>query len=128
MAGLEKFEDFEVWKLSRRLAKEVYAISRRGEFAGDYGLKNQIRKSVVSIMSNIAEGFERGSNKEFIQFLFIAKGSAGEARAQLCIALDLGYIEKGIFDRLNAKLLSISRQLSGFIHYLESSSLRGAKR
>ena len=79
-------------------------------------------------MSNIAEGFERGSNKEFIQFLFIAKGSAGEARAQLCIALDLGYIEKGIFDRLNAKLLSISRQLSGFIQYLESSSLKGAKR
>ena len=128
MVGSERFEDFEVWKLSKRLAKEVYEISRRGEFAKDFGLRDQIQKSVVSIMSNIAEGFERGSNKEFIQFLFIAKGSAEEARAQLCIALDLGYIEKGIFDCLNAELLSISRQLSGFIQYLESSSLKGAKR
>jgi len=79
-------------------------------------------------MSNIAEGFERGTNKEFIQFLYIAKGSAGEVRSQLYVALDLGYIKQDTFDSLNSDLLSISKQLSGFIQYLQSSSLRGQKR
>ena len=79
-------------------------------------------------MSNIAEGFERGSNKEFIQFLFIAKGSAGEVRSQLYVALDLGYIEKDIFEELNTELITISQQLSGFLKYLRSSEMKGQKR
>jgi len=79
-------------------------------------------------MSNISEGFERGTNKEFSQFLFIAKGSAGEVRSQLYVALDLGYISQDVFDSLNSDLLSISKQLSGFISYLLASSLRGQKR
>jgi len=128
MARIEKFEDMEVWQQARTIAKAVYANSRPGEFARDFGLRDQIRRAAVSIMSNIAEGFERGTNKEFIQFLFIAKGSAGEVRSQLYIAFDLGYIEKDAFDQLNAELISISRQLSGFIQYLRSSSLKGENR
>lgn len=128
MAKIEKFEDMEVWQQARVISKKVYTNTRQGEFARDFGLRDQIRRAVVSIMSNIAEGFERGTNREFIQFLFIAKGSAGEVRSQLYVALDLKYIEKDTFDQLNADLLSISKQISGFIQYLQSSSLKGPKR
>jgi four helix bundle protein len=128
MPKIERFEDIEAWEKARRIAKNVYAACRQGEFSRNFGLRDQIQRAAVSIMSNIAEGFERGTNKEFIQFLFIAKGSAGEVRSQIYIALDLGYIVQDVFDSLNSDLLSISKQLSGFIHYLQSSSLRGQKR
>jgi four helix bundle protein len=128
MAKLERFEDLEVWQQSRMIAKNIYIASSQGQFARDFGLRDQIRRAAVSIMSNIAEGFERGTNKEFIQFLYIAKGSAGEVRSQLYVALDLGYIEKDRFDQLNTDLLSLSRQISGFVQYLQSSSFKGAKR
>jgi four helix bundle protein len=124
MASIERFEDMEVWRQARRTAGKIYADTGQGGFARDFGLRDQIRRAVVSMMSNIAEGFERGSNREFIQFLFIAKGSAGEVRAQLYLALDLGYIEKATFDQLNADLLSISRQLSGLIQYLKKNDSR----
>lgn len=110
MAKIEQFEDMEVWQQARSITRAIYASSRYGEFARDFGLRDQIQRAAVSIMSNIAEGFERGSNKEFIQYLFIAKGSAGEVRSQLYVAFDLGYIEKNILDQLNADLISISRQ------------------
>ena len=128
MAKLGRFEDIEAWQKARELTREIYRVTKQGAFAKDFGLRDQIRRAAVSIMSNIAEGFERGSNKEFIQFLFIAKGSAGEVRSQLYIAFDLGYIGKEAFEQLNADLISISRQISGFVKYLHSSSLRGAKR
>jgi four helix bundle protein len=128
MAKIMKFEDIEAWEKARGIAKNVYTACRQGEFLHDFGLRDQIQRSAVSIMSNIAEGFERGTNKEFIQFLFIAKGSAGEVRSQLYIALDLGYLKQDTFDSLNSDLLSISKQLSGFIQYLQSSSLKGQKR
>jgi four helix bundle protein len=128
MSAIEKFEDMEVWQQARSIAKTIYIHSRQGQFSRDYGLREQIQRAAVSIMSNIAEGFERGSNREFIQFLFIAKGSAGEVRAQLYIALDLGYIEKDEFEKLNTELLSLSKQLSGFIRYLRSSEMKGQKR
>ena len=118
----------EPTKKARELAKGIYAISNEGPFARDFGLRDQIRRAAVSVMSNIAEGFERGTNKEFIQFLFIAKGSAGEVRSQLYVALDLGHIEQNTFNQLNADLISLSSQLSGFVRYLQSSSLKGAKR
>ena len=128
VAKIEKFEDMEVWKEARKVAKAVYACSRQGEFSRDFGLRDQLQRAAVSVMSNIAEGYERGTNKEFIQFLFIAKASAGEVRSQLYIALDLGYIDQDAFRQLNADLFSLSRQISGFIQYLRTSSLKGPKR
>ena len=128
VAKIEKFEDMEVWKEARKVAKAVYSCSRQGEFSRDFGLRDQLQRAAVSVMSNIAEGYERGTNKEFIQFLFIAKGSAGEVRSQLYIALDLGYIDQDTFGQLNTDLLSLSRQISGFIQYLRTSSLIGPKR
>jgi four helix bundle protein len=90
--NIKKFEDLEIWQLSRQLTGQVYNVTKDSSFSKDIGLVNQIRRASVSIMPNIAEGFERGSNKEFIQFLYIAKGSSGELRSQLYIALDQDYI------------------------------------
>ena len=127
MSAIEKFEDMEVWQQARSITKTIYVHTRQEPFSKNYGLREQIHRAAVSIMSNIAEGFERGSNREFIQFLFIAKGSAGEVRTQLYVALDLGYIEKDEFEKLNTELLSLSKQLSGFIKYLKSSKKKGQK-
>lgn len=82
------FEDLEVWKSARELANKVYKVTANGAFSKDYGLRDQIRRAVVSIMSNVAEGYERGGNQELIQFLSIAKGSFGEVRCQLYVAGD----------------------------------------
>jgi len=100
MAKIEKFEDIEAWKKARELAKEIYAISNEALFARDFGLRDQIRRAAVSVMSNIAEGFERGGDVEFRRFLAIAKGSAGEVKAQLYVALDAGMIDQATFDSL----------------------------
>ncbi len=127
MAKIGRFEDMEVWQQARMIVKKIYSITCQGKFSRDFGLREQIQRAAISIMSNIAEGFERGTNKEFIQFLFIAKGSAGEVRSQLYIALDLGYIEEDTFNSLNADLISISSQISGFIQYLKSSEMRGTE-
>ena len=88
MAKIEKFEDIQSWQKARTLTKEIYGVTLTGAFAKDFGLRDQIRRAAVSILSNIAEGFERGGDKEFLQFMAIAKGSAGELRAQLYVALD----------------------------------------
>lgn len=88
MATIEKFEDIEAWKKARELTRDVYTASKQAAFAKDFGLKDQIRRAAVSIMSNIAEGFERGGDKEFAQFIALAKGSSAEVRAQLYVALD----------------------------------------
>jgi four helix bundle protein len=128
MSTIEKFEDMKIWQRARSIVKTIYLLTEKEPFSRDYGLKDQVRRASVSIMSNIAEGFERGSNKEFIQFLFIAKGSAGEVRAQLYVAFDLGYIIKNDFENLSTELLALSKQISGFIKYLKSSNLKGHKR
>jgi len=128
MGKIERFEDLDIWQHARKITKNIYTACRQGEFLRDFGFHNQIQRAAVSIMSNIAEGFERGTNKEFMQFLYIAKGSAGEVRSQLYIALDLGYISQDVFDSLNLDLLSISKRFSGFITYLQTSSLKGRKR
>jgi len=100
MATIEKYEDIDAWQKARELTKEGYACSGVGRFGKDYGLRDQIRRGIVSIMSNIAEGFERSSSAEFAQFLSIAKDSAGEVEAQLYVALDQGYINKAQFGSL----------------------------
>ena len=89
---VKDFEDLEIWKEARRLTCEIYDLSKDAKFSKDFGLRNQMQRAAVSIMSNIAEGFERGGNQEFVQFLYIAKGSCGELRSQLYVALDQAYI------------------------------------
>ena len=127
MATISKFEDIEAWQLAREMTKMIYAISNDGAFAGDFGLRDQIRRASVSIMSNIAEGFERGGDKEFFQFVSLAKGSSGEVRAQLYVALDAGYIDQQTFSRLSDMATQINRMLAGLMKYLRSSELKGSK-
>jgi four helix bundle protein len=124
---LQSFEDLEVWKLSRELTNQIYEITKAGLFSKDFGLIDQVRRAATSIMSNIAEGFERGGNKEFIQFLYIAKGSCGEVRSQLYIALDQKYIS----DEKHMNLLGLSKRisvkLSNFISVVKKSRYKGNK-
>ncbi len=121
------FEDLKVWQKVRELANLIYAATRQGEFARDYGLADQIRRAAVSVLSNIAEGFERGSYTEFIQFLYIAKGSCGEVRAQLYIARDQKYLPETEFQRCHALATEIARMISGLADHLKSSQQRGDK-
>ncbi len=125
MTKIRAFEDIESWKKVRTLTNEVYRATAIGDFARDFGLKDQLRRATVSILSNIAEGFERGGDKEFLQFLSIAKGSCGEVRAQFYVALDQGYLSTKIFYQLSVTAREISQLLSGLMRYLKSSELRG---
>jgi len=127
MAKINNFEDILAWQKARELNKEIYKISNNELFNRDFGLKDQIRRASVSVSSNIAEGFERNGSKEFKQFLYIAKGSAGEVRAQLYIALDLGYIKNEEFELINSLVTETSKMISGLINYLINSELKGAK-
>ena len=121
------FEDLKIWKEARELSKEIYVISRLPEFSKDYRFVGQITSAAGSIMDNIAEGFERDGNKEFLQFLSIAKGSCGELRSQLYRAYDAGYINEEKFETLvnNIKLLSVS--IFYFMKNLKSSDMVGKK-
>lgn len=121
MAKLDKFEDMDAWKLARALTAKIYGFAKTGEFAKDFGLRDQICRAAVSITSNIAEGFERRTDKSLQQFLSIAKGSAGELRSQLYVALDMGYISQDQFDDAYQDALRIGKMLSGFIAYLGTS-------
>ena len=127
MSNVARFEDLRVWQRSRALNKEIYEISSRGKFARDYALRDQIRRASISISSNIAEGHERGGNKEYLNFLFIAKASAGEVRSQLWLAMDLGYVDKSAFERLNAMVVEISQMIYRLIMYLRGSDFSGSK-
>ena len=127
MATFERFEDIEAWKKARSLVNAIYSLTAAGEFARDYGLKDQIRRAAVSVLSNIAEGFEREGNVEFCRFLAMAKGSCGEVRAQLYVALDQGYITAEQFDVALRQAVEVSRMISGLVKYLRQSELRGTK-
>jgi len=118
MATFNKYEDLDVWKMSMDLCLEVYNATNQEKFSKDFGLKDQIRRCSVSIPSNIAEGFERDSNNQFLYFLAIAKGSAGELRTQLIIANRLDYIESEHFQALINKCIETEKQLGGFKNYL----------
>jgi four helix bundle protein len=121
MATVERFEELEVWQAARDVVNAVYKASSNGAFARDYALRDQIRRAAVSIPSNIAEGFSRHSNKEFIQFLFIAKGSTAEVQSQLYTALDQDYISQETFDNIYETLEVVAKQLSRLITYLKRS-------
>jgi len=127
MATIKRFEDIESWQPARQLTKEIYAVTKRNGFEKDFGLKNQIQRASVSILSNIAEGFERNGNKEFLQFLSVAKGSAGEVRAQLYVALDQEYLDQQTFDSLMALTENISKKINGLMFYLRQTSQKGSK-
>jgi four helix bundle protein len=120
MATARQFEDLAVWQEARQIVAVIYAVSKQRGFNQDFGLRDQIRRAAVSTMSNIAEGFERGTRKEFVQFLNIAKGSNGEVRSQLHIALGQKYISEKEFSALGEATALLSRKLSAFIRYLES--------
>lgn len=118
MSKINSFEEIDSWKASRNFNKEIYSVTNRSCFENDFDLKRQLRRASVSISSNIAEGFERNTDKEFIHFLYIAKASAGEVRSQLYLALDLDYIGYDEFIKLKEQIENVSKMLSGFIRYL----------
>lgn len=118
MAKFERFEDIDAWKKARELTNMVYSVSNTDIFSKDYGLRDQIRRAAVSVMSNIAEGFERSSNKDFARFLYIAKASSGEVRSQLYVALDQNYIDEVKFDSISQMANDTSKMISGLISYL----------
>jgi four helix bundle protein len=110
---INRFEDLIAWKKARKLTSEIYKVTTYGKFASDYGLKDQIRRAAVSSMSNIAEGFERGRPGEFHQFISMAKASCAELRAQLYVALDVGYVSSARFNDLMAQATEVSLILGG---------------
>jgi four helix bundle protein len=124
---IERCEEMDAWKAARGPSNMIYEVTTGGMFARDYALKEQIRRAAVSTLSNLAEGFERGGNREFLQFLAIAKGSCGEVRAQLYVALDQSYISQEQWGIINNKTIEVSRLISGFIRYLQQSEMRGSK-
>ena len=117
---IERFEDIKAWQEARELVKSVYrAINGNKEFGKDFRLVNQIQGSAVSIMANIAEGFSRKSDKEFVQYLFVSKASAAEVQSHLYVALDQNYISRKIFEEIYKMADSVSRMNSNFIKYLK---------
>jgi four helix bundle protein len=127
MATFKCFQDITAWQKARELVKEVYAVSKRPVFFRDIGLREQIRRSSVSVMSNIAEGFERDGKREFIQFLSIAKGSCGETKSLLIVALDQRYIEDDEFNRLTGLADHIGNTLGRLMKYLLETNIPGNK-
>ena len=122
MAKFNSFEEIISWQKARELNVEIYNITNSNDlFNKDFGLRDQIRRASISISSNIAEGFERQTAKEFIRFLYIAKASAAEVRSQLYLAFDLNYIDKKQFDELNLKVNEVSKLTSGLLKYLQST-------
>jgi four helix bundle protein len=127
MSKIQKFEDVLAWQKARELTREIYTHAKAGLFAKDFGLRDQIQRAAVSIMGNVAEGFDRGGDKEFIQFLSISKGSCGEVKSHLYVALDQQYVNSTQFDRLYKSADEVGRLLAGFMAYLKQSDLRGRK-
>jgi four helix bundle protein len=124
---VQKFEELNVYQRARELANSIYAATRRPAFARDASLVDQIRRAAVSVVSNIAEGYERGTTTEFVQFLYIAKGSCGEVRAQLGIARNQKYLSEADCERLEGQCRLVSGMLHNFIEYLQGSRMPGQK-
>ena len=127
MGTINNFEDLEIWKLAREICRDIYRIINYKEFSKDFGLVRQINNSSGSVMDNIAEGFEREGNKEFNQFLSIAKGSCGETRSQIIRAYDRQYISETEFNKIYNKLVDESIKIKNFMTYLKRSNMKGNK-
>jgi four helix bundle protein len=123
----KSFEELPVWQKARELVQYIYDLTKKEPFCRDFSLVDQVRRASTSVMFNIAEGFERGSNTEFIQFLYISKGSSGEARTQLYVAFDQKYITPEEFKKGLSLCKDVSSQLSGLIDYLKGSRFKGEK-
>ena len=123
----EKFEDLAIYQMARALSQHVYEITATAPFAFDTRFVQQMHASAGSVMDNIAEGYEREGNKEFINFLYISKGSCGEVRSQLIRSLDCNYIDKETYDRMYDECVKMSVALASFIRQLKQSSYRGSK-
>jgi four helix bundle protein len=120
VATIERFEDIRSWQKGRELCGLVYQVTGKGAFSRDYSLREQMRRAAVSIVSNIAEGFESQNNRNFVRYLYMAKGSAGEVRAQCYVALDQQYINQETFDQLHRLTTETSRMIAAFIAYLST--------
>ena len=127
MASIKRFEDVEAWKQGRELTRRIYQITSQSKFTRDYALRDQIRRAAISITSNIAEGFDRGGNREFVQFLAVARGSASELKSQIYTTLDAGYVDQKEFAELYQLAHSVVLLIGGFIKYLQQSELGGQK-
>ena len=124
---VKNFEELEIWKEARKLTRAIYQLTKREKFSRDFSLRDQIQRAVVSIMSNIAEGFERDGNQEFVQFLYVAKASCGEVRSQLYVAFDQGYILKADSEESIVAFRRLSGMIGSLIRYLRRSGMKGAK-
>jgi four helix bundle protein len=113
MGHIRRFEDLIAWQKAKELAKAIYSVTEQGRFAKDYSLCSQIQRAGVSVMSNISEGFERDSRKEFHRFLTIAKASCAEVRSLLYIALEIGYLNQAEFDKLMVQAQEVSKVIGG---------------
>src|SRR5581483_6119517 len=118
---IESFEDLRVWQRGIELVKQVYLLTAVGKLRKDFGLRDQLQRAAVSVPTNIAEGFERSSRKEYIRFLFIVKGSAGEVRSLLRVALELNFIDQVYYNELQTSLLELSRSLAAQISSLQEA-------
>ena len=127
MATFKRFEEIECWKKARELTCRIYEVTNDSAFASDFGLKDQIRRAAVSVMSNIAEGYDRSGTAEFVHFLATAKGSAAEVRCQLYVAADQGYIEDDNFMELSTLATETARMVAGLMKYLQGSGYKGTK-
>lgn len=127
MSVVRDFEELAIFQKARELSKKIYPLTKRGEFKYDSRFVQQIRGAAGSIMDNIAEGFERGGNKEFLNFLYIAKGSCGEVRSQLIRANDVGYLTPEEYDELYTECRKLSAGIMNFIKEIKASDLAGAK-
>lgn len=119
---IESFEELRVWQKGIELVKQVYVSTAEGDFKKDFGLRDQLRRAAVSIPTNIAEGFERASRKEYLLFLNIAKGSAGEVRSLLRVAFEVGYLDRQNYERLRDEVVTLSRQLFNQIKAIKEAS------
>lgn len=119
---IESFEDLRVWQKGIVLVKQIYLITQQGKLSRDFGLKDQLRRASVSIPTNIAEGFERYSRKEYLYFLNIAKGSTGEVRSLLRVGLEVGYLDEQTYTQLNGEVIELSKMLFNQIQAIDRST------